>query len=152
MGFYFFLRGDCKYLDKFFFFDLVFENNDPELAEEFTKFFYVKNLSPLFTNEHKAASIKVSWVDAKSVVGEGKKANRLLQTLSNLLSVGQDNKKYEEAVFKILHQSRTFPGFIKNVEQHIEYMYSILPNYVHNSWNIVFYDKDKTGTKVSRGL
>lgn len=156
-------------MDKFSFFDLsAFSDNSvpvsakyakdkkldqgTKLEDEFFKFFYVHNLTPLFTNESRTEPIVVPWTGASSVIKSGGHANRLLKEFSTWLNIAMDNKAYERAVFKILRESRTWPGFLKQISDHLDYFPYIEENYRHNTWNIVYYDKDKSGTKVSKGI
>ena len=44
--------------------------NDEELEQNFNDFFNMYNLTPIFTNEHRASPISVSYIDAKSVVNK----------------------------------------------------------------------------------
>lgn len=153
-------------MDKLAFFDLIFEQHNPKVskdyanadenkhrpgvtsdstvADEFTSFFYRHNLVPLFTEEHRTQPIQVALIDAQSVIKEGGKANRLLKDFANLLSMGTDNKAFNRATFKILHESRTWQGFLKKIEEHLVYVDYIDEGHKFNAWNIVYYDKDKT--------
>lgn len=151
-------------MDKLAFFDLIFEQHNPRvskdyvkdnnkrtgvssdstIADEFTSFFYRHNLMPLFTEEHRAQPITVAMIDAQSVIKKDGKANRLLTEFANLISLGTDNKAFNRATFKILHESRTWHGFLKNIEEHLIYLSYIEEQHKFNAWNIVYYDKDKT--------
>ena len=114
--------------------------NNEELSNEFHKFFYTNDLLPLFTNEHRAGTIRVTWTDARSVVGDGAYAKDLHE-LSELLKIGIDNKKYEEAVFKILYEARSFQRMMNIIRDLIQYHRTIEEKYKHNWWNIVYYTK-----------
>ena len=130
--------------------------NDDELETEFNNFFHKYNLTSLFTNEHRAGSISVSYVDARSVIassghfsnvgGErvehGGSYHETLKEFADLLTIGNDNKSYEEALFKIIYESRSFQAFMKKIKDLLEYVKSIDPENLQNLWNIVFYNKD----------
>ena len=125
---------------KFLIFDYRFNNE--ELEKEFNDFFHANNLDPLFTNEHMAGSITVSYVDAKSVLNEGGSYQKTLKDFSELITLANDNKSYEEAMFRIINEARSFQGFINKLKQLIDYIKTIEDNKKHNTWNIVWYNKD----------
>lgn len=116
--------------------------NDQELEKEFTNFFYKYNLTPLFTNEHRAGTISVSYVEAKSVINAGGSYHKTLMDFSDLLNMAQSNKSYEEALFKIIHDARSFQGMMKTIKNLMKYMKTIDQDIKYNMWNIVFYNKD----------
>ena len=130
--------------------------NDDELETEFNNFFHKYNLTALFTNEHRAGSISVSYVDARSVIAssghfsnvDGERAehggsyHETLKEFADLLTIGNDNKSYEEALFKIIYESRSFQSFMKKIKDLLEYAKSIDTENLNNLWNIVFYNKD----------
>lgn len=125
---------------KFYIFEYRFNNE--ELEQEFNEFFHANNLHPLFTNEHMAGSITVSYVDAKSVVNEGGSYQNTLKEFSELLTLANDNKSYEEAMFRIIYEARSFQSFIRQLRKLIEYIKTVDERYKHNTWNIVWYNKD----------
>ena len=122
----------------------IFEQrfNDNELETEFNNFFYKYNLTALFTNEHRAGSISVTYVDARSVINTGGSYHNTLKEFADLLTIGNDNKSYEEALFKIIYESRSFQSFMKKIKDLLEYAKSMDPENLNNLWNIVFYNKD----------
>lgn len=126
-------------MDKFQIFEPKFDI--PELEEEFHNFFYKYNLSPLFTNEHRAGNISVAWVDAKSVVNPGGSYHNTLKEFSDYLSQATDNKSYEEIVFKIIYQAKTFQRLMRNIKQVMQQINTIDSEYLNNMWNIVWYAK-----------
>lgn len=126
-------------MDKFTVFDPMFNNE--ELENEFHSFFYKNNLSALFTNEHKTSPIKVTYLDAKSVLNNGKYAS-LLKDFSSKLSMANNNQMYNEATFKILQKASTFQKMMNNIKNILEEFYTTEDGYLHNFWNIVFYNKD----------
>jgi len=126
-------------MQKFNIFDSIY--TDDELETEFTNFFYKYNLTALFTNEHRAQAIKVTYVDAKSVVNPSGKYHKILKQFSSIINIAQDNKMYEDALFEIIYTARTFQGFmnqLKKLFDHVAKVYEHLYNY----WNIVFYTEE----------
>lgn len=115
--------------------------NDQELSNEFHKFFYTNNLLSLFTNEHRAGTIRVTYVDARSVVNPGGQYHQLLLDFSDILAIGSDNKMLEEATFKILYEARTFQRMMNIIRTLVNYYRTIDPEDIDNFWNIVFYNK-----------
>lgn len=126
-------------MDNFTVFDSMFNNE--ELENEFHKFFYSNNLSPLFTNEHRASPIKVTYIDARSVTNNGTYAS-LLKDFSDILSQGNDNQRYEESTFKILQKATTFQKMMNNIKKIIQEYKTTKPEHLFNFWNIVYYNKD----------
>ena len=124
----------------FFIFEYRFNNE--ELENEFNDFFHANNLHALFTNEHMAWSITVSYVDAKSVINEGGAYRKTLKEFAELITLANDNKSYEEALFRIIYESRSFQSFIRKLKLLIEYLKTVDERYKHNIWNIVWYNKD----------
>lgn len=136
-----FLRKECVTLrEKFQLFEYRF--NDEELEEEFNNFFYKYNLTALFTNEHRAGNITVTWVDARSVINPNGSYHRILKDFADLLSIGNDNKAYEEALFKIIYEARSFQGMMNTIKKLLDYANTIETDYKFNLWNIVFYNKE----------
>lgn len=125
---------------KFYIFEYRFNNE--ELEQDFNDFFHANNLHPLFTNEHMAGSITVTYVDAKSVVNEGGSYRNTLKEFSELLTLANDNKSYEEAMFRIIYEARSFQSFIRQLKKLIDYIKTVDERYKHNTWNIVWYNKD----------
>lgn len=115
--------------------------NDEELEEELHKFFNVNNLLPLFSNEHRANHITVSYVEARSVVNPTGKYRRVFEDFSEVLTIANDNKSYEEALFKIIYESRTMQGLVNKLKRYMKYINQIDQNHLHNTWNIVWYNK-----------
>lgn len=116
--------------------------NNEELENEFHAFFYKNNLTPLFTDEHMATGITFTYVDAKSVLNEGGSYQKVLKEFAELLTIGNDNKSYEEAMFRIIYESRSFQSMIKKIKDLNEYIKTIDERYKKNTWNIVWYNKD----------
>lgn len=116
--------------------------NNPELEQEFYNFFTRYDLQALFTNEHRATSISVTYLDAKSVVNTSGSYHNTLKKFTDYLHLAQDNKKYEEAIFRIIYEARSFQGLINNIKKHMQYMDSLLEQHKFNSWNIVWYNKE----------
>ena len=126
--------------DRFHIFEPRFNNE--ELEEEFNNFFHKYNLTPLFTNEHRAGSITVTYVDAKSVVNQGGSYHETLKEFADILSIANDNKSYEEALFKIIYEARSFQALMRTIRKLMKYIETIDDNHLFNLWNIVFYNKE----------
>lgn len=123
----------------------IFETkfNNPELEQEFNNFFTKYNLLSLFTNEHRASQITVTYVDAKSLINKGGSYNKTFKAFTDYLNMAQDNKKYEEAIFKIIYNARTFQGLANQIKRLMQYIDSdIDDNHKFNTWNIVWYTKE----------
>ena len=116
--------------------------NNEELETEFNNFFYKYNLTSLFTNEHRAGSITVTYVDARSVINTGGSYHETLKEFADLLTIGNDNKSYEEALFKIIYEARSFQSFMKKIRDLLNYAKRVDSKNLNNLWNIVFYNKD----------
>ena len=126
--------------EKFHLFEYRF--NDEELEKEFNNFFYKYNLTALFTNEHRAGNITVTWVDARSVINPTGSYHRILKDFADLLSIGNDNKAYEEALFKIIYEARSFQGMMNTIKKLMDYIKTLDNDHKNNQWNIVFYNKE----------
>lgn len=119
-----------------------FRTGNDQLITEFHKFFYKYNLTELFSNEHRVPhNITVTDNDVRSVVNYGSYSQDLIK-FANLLAVGSDNKKQSEALFKILHDSKTFQKLM-NIIRRITQVYekALTDGVDMNLWNIVFYTK-----------
>lgn len=125
---------------KFYLFEYRFNNE--ELEQEFNDFFHSNNLNPLFTNEHMAGSITVTYVDAKSVLNEGGSYQKTLKEFSELLTLANDNKSYEEAMFRIIYEAKSFQALMINLKKLVEFIKTVDERFKHNTWNIVWYKKD----------
>ena len=113
-----------------------------ELIEEFNHFFYM-NLLPLFTNDHRTGSIRVSDLDLRSVLNVNSRYRKMLTDFSTYVSFAQQNKAYEEAMFKMIYGARSFKGFMNNIEKAKNYIEKdIEVGKLFNMWNIVFYTKE----------
>ena len=115
---------------------------DRELVADFHEFFYMNNLIQLFTNEHFTGQINVSYLDARSVVYKDT-YRRDFDNLSYLLENAQDNKMYEEAVFKIIHHANGFQKMMQNIRKLNAYFSGeIKEEHKFNLWNIVYYNDE----------
>ena len=126
--------------EKYYIFEPRFNNE--ELENEFHRFFNRYKLGSLFTNEHRAGSISVTYLDAKSVVNPDGSYHKTLKDFASYLLLANDNKSYEEAVFRILYNSRSFQGLVNNIKKHMKYIDSIIESRKFNTWNIVWYNKE----------
>src|SRR5690606_22485756 len=163
-------------LENYIFFDLIFEQYDPKVsksylnndnnkqrvkdnkidsgttvADEFKRFFKTHNLDPLFTDDYRFPAIEVRLPDAESVIKDGGKANKILLEFADWANMATDNKAYQRAMAKILQKSKNWNGFLKQLQETTQYFGTVESNYMHNIWNIVYYDKLKEGTAVSGG-
>lgn len=132
-------RCNCMF-EKFTIFNVVSMNE--ELEKEFHEFFYKYNLTALFTNEHRAGQIRVTDIDLRSVVKEGGKYHDDLKKFTDYLLLAQDNKMYEEAIFKIIYDARSFQGMMNMLRRLMTYIDTIEEDYEHNTWNIVWYTRN----------
>lgn len=135
-----FIKGMITLYEKFQIFEPRF--NDEELEEEFNNFFHRYNLNSLFTNEHRAGSISVTYVDAKSVINTGGSYHETLKQFADYLTLGNDNQSYEEALFKLIFESRSFQMLMMKIKKLMDFINTIKPEHLFNLWNIVFYNKD----------
>src|SRR5690625_3858090 len=102
-------------MSEFTIFDYVF--NDEELEEEFESYFISNDLLSLFTNEHRSSPIRVSWTEARALIN-GTYSKDLLQ-MKEILTIGTDNKMYENAVFRIIYNSRSMQGMVNRIRRKI---------------------------------
>lgn len=114
---------------------------DEELDNEFHNFFYKNNLTALFTNEHRSSPIRVTDSDARAVVNSHGAYYDILKIFSDILSTATHNKKYEEAVFKIIYTASTFQKMMNIIKKIILEFKTTLEKHLYNFWNIVFYNK-----------
>lgn len=113
-----------------------------ELENNFHSFFYENNLLALFTHEHRAAPIKVTDLDARSVVNFTGKYHKTLKKFADYITMANDNKMYEEALFKILYTSTSFQSLMNHIKKIIEVIESDIDiRHLFNTWNIVWYNK-----------
>ena len=117
--------------------------NNEELEQNFNDFFNKYNLTPIFTNEHRASTITVSYLDARSIVKEGGKYNNLFKNFSDYVNTAMDNKMYESALFKMIYQANSFRGLVNIVTRIMKYIQNEIDNkHLFNTWNIVWYTKE----------
>lgn len=125
---------------KFHIFDVKSMNE--ELEKEFHNFFYKYGLTPLFTNEHRAGNITVSDNELRSVVNTSGKAHKVFLEFADIILMNNDNKSYEEIIFKLIYKSRSLQGLVNNIKKVMEFIKTIESEDMHNMWNIVFYNKE----------
>ena len=118
--------------------------NNEELENKVNEFFNYNGLLPLFTNEQRANHIQLSYIEAKELINPNSKKSRVLKEFGeHYLQIGQDNKSYEEALFKILYESRSLTGMVNKIARYNAYIKNqIGVGYLHNTWNIVWYNKE----------
>ena len=126
-------------MDNFQIFNPKFD--DDELFTEFNNFFHKYNLDALFTNEHRAGEISVAWVDARSVVNPSGSYHNKLKEFADYLSLANDNKSVEEALFKIIYEARTFQKMMRTITNMVNYFRTVDQKHLFNLWNIVWYNK-----------
>ena len=117
--------------------------NDEELEQNFNDFFNMYNLTPLFTNEHRASPISVSYIDAKSVVNTTGKYHSVLKNFSDYINTAMDNQMYESALFKMIYQANSFQGLMGIIQRIMKHIENDIDNkHLFNTWNIVWYTKE----------
>lgn len=117
--------------------------NDEELEGNFNDFFNMYNLTPIFTNEHRATPISVSYIDAKSVVNTTGKYHSVLKDFSDYVNTAMDNQMYESALFKMIYQANSFQGLMRIVNRIMKHIENDIDNkHLFNTWNIVWYTKE----------
>ena len=116
---------------------------DDELEKEFYEFFDKNNLGALFTDGHRASDILVSYVSAKSVVNDGGSYNTTLKEFTDYIAMASNNKAYQEAMFKIIYNSRSFQVLMNNIKKVMRFIDTTIDEeHLFNTWNIVFYNKE----------
>lgn len=121
------------------------KTTNEELEQEFYNFFVRWNLTPLFTDAHRAGTITVTDLDARAVVNYHGAYSGDLRKLGNLMKLGQDNKAYQRAIFSIIYDRKSFRKLmitIREVNNTIEH--EIKSEHMYNLWNIVYYTKGLT--------
>ena len=126
-------------MSEFTIFEYVF--NDEELEEEFENYFIRNDLLSLFTNEHDSTKIRVSWTEARGLIN-GTYVKDLMQ-MKEILTIGTDNKMYENAVFRIIYNSRSMQGMVNRIRRINSYYLNVIDEeHEFNTWNIVWYNKE----------
>lgn len=127
--------------ERFQIFNYRFHNE--ELEEQFNDFFNMYNLTPMFTNEHRASGITISYIDAKSVVNVTGKYHNVLKNFSDYVNTAMDNKMYESALFKAIYQANSFQGLMGIIQRIMKHVQNNIDNkHLFNMWNIVWYTKE----------
>lgn len=121
-----------------------FKFNNDKLENDVYKFFNYNGLLPLFDKEEKAGIITINDAEARELTKIVSKKQRILKEFGDFyLTLGQTNKSYNEAVFKIIDESRSLTGMVNKIERYMDYIKSeIHIEHLSNTWNIVFYNKD----------
>lgn len=113
---------------------------DDELEDEFNDFFTHFDLLSLFTNEHRAGKITVSYAEARSVINSGGAYNKVFKEFHDKLAYAQDNKKYEQAVFSILYGAKSLTKVMNRIKKLNRFIdHEVKAEHAYNTWNIVFY-------------
>ena len=89
-----------------------------------------------------AGTITVTYVDAKSVLNDGGSYQKTLKDFAELLTLANDNKSFEEAMFRIIYEAKSFQGMMRKLKQLVDYIKTVDERNKHNIWNIVWYKKD----------
>jgi len=131
-----FLGG--KFLNNITLFDV--QSTNDEMVEAFYDFFENQNLMPLFTNQHRTDHIKVTDLDVRSTIKYPNSYNRLLKSFSSFVNMNQNNIRYEESVFEIIDNAKTFQKLMNNIRDFLNYQQTINDEHTFNLWNIVYYD------------
>ena len=123
----------------------VFEHQttDEQLIKEFNKSMKKLDLEPLFTDEHRSTPIKVDYLHLKSVANKTGASIPHLQLFSDFIHMSDDNKMYASVMLRTINQPTTFKSFMDTIKAINNYIqHGILPKYLHNTWNIVWYNED----------
>lgn len=118
-----------------------FKFSDEKLQQVVIDFFQREQLQPLFTNEHRSTPISVSWIEARNIEKKGSYYQKIAQ-IQELLMYAQGNKKYEQAVFKMIYESKTIQKLANISERATKLFIEITDKQEDNFWNIVFYTKE----------
>lgn len=116
---------------------------DETLIEEFEKVMKDFELSSLFTEEHKSTSIKVDYLDLKSVINKSGASVSHLQDFSKFIQTSDDNKMYASVMLRTLNTPRTFKQMMNIIKKTNDYIsHKIADEHMFNMWNIVWYNED----------
>lgn len=125
-------------------FDLsLFENNDPQLANEFRK--TARNFEMIMSNDDDNEPYKVSWAMAKSMVGGGR-VSRIFKGLENDMQTQQFNRSaYQDfhigELMRRIHLRNG--GNFNKLYKDLQKLQSAFNEWVdkrdHSEWNIVKY-------------
>lgn len=118
-----------------------FKFTDERLQKVVIDFFQRNGLQPLFTNEHRSTPISVSWIEARNIEKQGSYYKKI-NDLQEVLVLAQGNKKYEQAVFKMIYESKTIQKLSNISERATDLFLELSKKQEENFWNIVFYTKE----------
>lgn len=112
------------------------------LIEEFNDTIDRLELDSLFTDEHRSTSIKVDYLDLRSVVKKNGASVIPLQEFSSNIKKSDDNKMYASVMLRTLNTPRTFKQFMKMIKDINAYIKTVNNEHMFNVWNIVWYNED----------
>jgi len=115
---------------------------DETLIEKFNDTIDRLQLDSLFTDEHRSTSIKVDYLDLKSVTNKSGASVSPLEEFSRNIEMSDDNKMYASVMLRTLNQPRTFKQFMKIIKDINSYIKTVDGDYLYNVWNIVWYNED----------
>ena len=123
-----------------------FRFNNPELENKVYHFFNYNGLLPLFKEDSRAiGTIVVSDAEARELTNNRvNKKQRVLKEFADFyLQLGDGNKSFNEAMFKIIYESNSLTGLVNNIAKYMAYIKGkIKIDQLYNTWNIVFYNKE----------
>lgn len=147
---------------------------DKELENEFNRFWAIYNLVPLFVFESRATQISYNHSDALSVVTKqgspskedisngvnerfyrpkknGAYHDDLLK-YANYISIGQNNRFFNQSMFKTLDEPNSFQGFmnvIRRTNNFIETHLDLSDEDTQDKlWQIVYYAPQSHGIRI----
>lgn len=114
-----------------------------ELENEFYNFFVKWDLLALTTDAHRTSSITVTDADARAVTNYGGAYNKDLKKLSELMNYATTNLSYQQAIFSLIEEPKSFQRFMNKVRKVNNYIErEIRLEHQFNRWNVVFYEDD----------
>ena len=97
-------------------------STNEQRINDFYAFFYRYGLDPIFTDAYRTDHISVTDNDIGSVINEGGAYHKPLKELAQLLSMASDNDSYQEAMFRIIDEPKSFQTMMNYIKQFIEYI------------------------------
>lgn len=115
---------------------------DETLIEKFNDTIDRLEIDSLFTHENKSTTIKVDYLDLKSVVNKTGASVSPLEDFSRNIKKSDDNKMYASVMLRTINQPRTFKQFMKIIKDINSYIKTVNDEHMFNMWNIVWYNED----------
>ena len=76
-------------------------------------------------------------------MNDGGSYNGTLKEFTDYMAMASNNKAYQDAMFKILYNSRSMQTLMNNIKKVMRFIDSqIDEQHLFNTWNIVFYNKE----------